>query len=484
MLILPLHKPLSRENFPLVTLLLVLLNVAVYLGWQRQDAVPLQQAQRYYLDSGLGAHEAPAYAHYLRRSGREDALAQFERVPAAQQAEFVGGASLNDVRFVQALRSGEALEDPAAQQRWAPLRARYDALLDRVFTLRHLQRSSEWSPARMLSSAFLHADGLHLFGNMLFLVVLGTLLEGAIGRWRFLLVYLLGAFGASAVSLAWRWGEAGGGLGASGAIAALMGAFCVVWGRRPVRFFYWFAVVFDYVRGPAIALLPLWLGWELYNLLANGDAGIGFDAHAGGLVVGALLGAALVAMRQTREAFMRDEAVAAADDRWERAQRHLGRLENREASFLLDELAAEQPRRFDVAQARYRVARNAGDACAAQARAIELLRLPATTAQEAQAQAALLGDCAAGAIAVDAATRALLFDRWLALGRLHDAEALLLQEAAAVPRCEQAQHWFRLALGHGERQAADEWRRLLLAVIERYPDLPQADKARFLLANA
>nr|WP_237653481.1 rhomboid family intramembrane serine protease [Xanthomonas translucens] len=178
----------------------------------------------------------------------------------------------------------------------------------------------------MLSSAFLHADGLHLFGNMLFLVVLGTLLEGAIGRWRFLLVYLLGAFGASAFSLAWRWGEAGGGLGASGAIAGLMGAFCVVWGRRPVRFFYWFVVVFDYVRGPAIALLPLWLGWELYNLLVNGDAGIGFDAHAGGLVIGALLGAALVAMRQTREAFMRDEAVAAADDRWERAQRHLGRL--------------------------------------------------------------------------------------------------------------------------------------------------------------
>jgi hypothetical protein len=113
-----------------------------------------------------------------------------------------------------------------------------------------------------------------------------------------------------------------------------------------------------------------------------------------------------------------------------------------------------------------------------------LLRLPATTAQETQVQAAVLGDCAAGAIVVDAATRALLFDRWLALGRLRDAEALLAQEAAAVPRAEQAQHWFRLALGHGERQAAAEWRRLLLAVIEHYPDLPQADKARFLLANA
>ncbi|MDR6671938.1 rhomboid family intramembrane serine protease [Xanthomonas sp. 1678] len=484
MLILPLHKPLSRENFPLVTLLLVLLNAAVYFGWQRQDVAPLQQAQRYYLDSGLADYETPAYARYLQRGGRKDALVQFERVPAAQRAQFVGTASLNDVRFVQALRSGEAFADSDAQQAWAPLRARYDALLDRVFTLRHVQRSSEWSPVRMLSATFLHGDALHLFGNMLFLVVLGTLLEGAIGRWRFLLVYLLGGFGASAVSLWWRWGEAGGGLGASGAIAALMGAFCVVWGRRPVRFFYWFAVVFDYVRGPAIALLPVWLGWELYNLLANGDAGVGFDAHAGGIVVGALLGAALVAARQTREAFMCDEATVAADDRWERAQRHLGRLENREAARLLDELAAEQPRRFDVAQARYRVARNAGDARAAQARAIELLRLPAATEQETRAQAALLGDCAAGAIAVDAATRALLFDRWLALGRLRDAEALLAQDAAALPRSEQAQHWFRLALGHGERQAASEWRRLLLAVIERYPDLPQADKARFLLANA
>jgi len=484
MLILPLHKPLSRENFPLVTLLLVLLNAAIYVGWQRQDAVPLQQAQRYYLDSGLGSVEVPAYAHYLRSSGQRDALAAFERIPEGRQAAFVGTATVNDVRFARALRSGEAFEDPDAQQAWAPLRARYDALLERVFTLRHLQRSSEWSPARMLSATFLHGDALHLFGNMLFLVVLGTLLEGAIGGWRFLLVYLLGGFGASAVSLWWRWGEAGGGLGASGAIAALMGAFCVVWGRRPVRFFYWFAVVFDYVRGPAIALLPAWLGWELYNLLANGDAGIGFDAHAGGLVVGASLGAVLVATGQTREDFMREQPAGAADDRWERAQRHLGRLENREAAALLDQLAAEQPRRFDVAQARYRVARNAGDARAAQARAIELLRLPTATAQEAQAQAAVLGDCVAGGIAVDAATRSLLFDRWLAQGLLRDAEVLLAIDAAASPRAEQAQHWFRLALGHGERQSASERQRLLQTVIERYPDLPQADKARFLLDNA
>ncbi|MXV09127.1 MULTISPECIES: rhomboid family intramembrane serine protease [unclassified Xanthomonas] len=478
MLILPLHKPLSRDNFPLVTLLLILLNVVVYVGWQRHDGAPLRQAQRDYLDSGLGALEAPAYARYLQRSGQREALARLQQVPAAERPAFVGAATLHDVRFLQALRSGTAFADAATQQAWAPLRARYDALLQRVFTLRHVQRSSEWAPARMLTAAFLHADALHLIGNMLFLLALGTLLEGAIGGWRFLAVYLLGAFGASAVSLWWRWGEAGAGLGASGAIAALMGAFCVVWGRRPVRFFYWVAVLFDYVRAPAIALLPLWLGWELYNLLFNGDAGIGFDAHAGGLVVGALLGAVLVATEQTREAFLRDDGGAAADDRWARALAHLGRMEHVQAGALLDALAAEAPQRFDVALARYRVAANAGQAATARLRALALLRLAAPSVPEARQQAGLLQ--AAGEL--DAPTRAALFVRWMALGMLAEAETLLAQDAVS-PREQQAQAWFRLALGHGERQATTEWRRVLEALIVRYPDLPQADKARFLLAN-
>ncbi|MEL4891692.1 rhomboid family intramembrane serine protease [Xanthomonas protegens] len=479
MLILPLHKPLSRENFPLVTLLLILLNVAVYVGWQRHDAAQLRQALRVYLDSGLGALEAPAYARYLEHSGQRDALARLQQVPAAERPAFVAAATVHDVRFVQAMRDGTAFADADAQQAWAPLRARYDTLLQRVFTLRHVERSSEWAPARMLTSAFLHADVLHLVGNMVFLLALGTLLEGAIGGWRFLAVYLLGAFGSSAVSLWWRWGEAGAGLGASGAIAALMGAFCVVWGRRPVRFFYWVAVLFDYVRAPAIALLPLWLGWELYNLLFNYDAGIGFDAHAGGLVVGALLGAVLVATGQTREAFLRDDGGAAVDDRWARAQAHLGRLEHVQAGALLDALAVEAPRRFDVALARYRLAANAGQAATARARALELLRLSAASPQEARQQAGVLH--AAGDL--DAPTRAALFARWMALGMLAEAETLLAQDAVS-PREQQAQAWFRLALGHGERQATAEWRRLLEGLIVRYPDLPQADKARFLLANA
>lgn len=484
MLILPLHKPLNRETFPWATMLLVLANVLVFFGLQAGDGAALARARAYYVGSGLGGYELPAYERYLQRGGHAAALAQLREQPAPRRLAHVAAITINDTAFRRALAGGGLFEADGQRQAWAPLRVRYDALLGEVFTLRHNLRSSEWSPWRMLASAFLHGGLMHLVGNMLFLVALGLLLEGAIGPLRLLGVYLLGALGASAASLLWRWGEPGGGLGASGAIAALMGAFCVVWGLRPVRFFYWFGVVFDYVRAPAIALLPLWLGWELYNLFSSDEKGIGFDAHAGGLVVGALLGGALVLARQTRPEFMHDgEAVAArADDRWERAQRHLGRMENLEAERLLAELAAEQPHRFDVALARCRAARNAGQRRALRERVLELLALPAVEAGQAQAQRALLQELAPEP--VPTTLLLALARRCGQLGLLAEAEALLQQTDSADAGCEAvAQAWLGLAMRHAEQDAPEGQRRILQLLVGRYVDQPQAAKARFLLDN-
>ncbi len=310
MLLMPLHKPWSRQNIPWVTLLLVLVNVVVYLGYQRKDDALVENAVRYYVESGLGAMEAQAHERYLQQTDdtklRAARQAKLGSVPARQRLAYLAQLTMHDLAFTEVLRSGALFKDEQRLREWRTLRGPYDARLSKVFTLRHLQRSSEWSPARMLTATFLHGSFDHLLGNMLFLLALGTLLEGAIGSGWFLLLYLLGGFGASAASLWWRWGAPGGGLGASGAIAALMGAFCVVWGRRKVRFFYWFFVVFDYVRGPAILLLPLWLGWELYSLLWSDNGSVAFEAHAGGLVSGALLGVVLVLLRRTRPSFMQE----------------------------------------------------------------------------------------------------------------------------------------------------------------------------------
>ena len=481
MLILPLHKPLTLANLPLTTLLLVVANVLVFFGWQGGDEARLQAAQRHYVQSGLGAHEVDAYLRYLRADGQTREADELARLDPATRVQAVGTRTLTDVRFQQALREGALFQDEVDRRAWQSLRPAYDRQLDEVFTLRHMLRSSEWSPPRMFSAAFLHANLGHLLGNMLFLVVLGLLLEGAVGPWRLLLVYGLGALGSSAASLLWRWGEAGGGLGASGAVAAMMGAFCVVWGRNPVRFFYWFGVWFDYVRTPAIWLLPAWLGWEIYNLLANGDLGVGFDAHAGGLLCGAALGAVLVLTRQVRNDYMQPEPDEVVDDRWERAQRHLGRMENREAEELLAALADEQPHRADVAMARHRAAAHRGPRPAAPQQGRPVQRVPAHDGETRRLQAEAAGVLAGTQPPLDVDEASLVLDTWLALGRLEEAEALLLQGAEVLPRETQARQWFRLALQHGEQSRVECQYRLLQSLIERFPELPQAGKARFLL---
>ncbi|MBB4130149.1 rhomboid family intramembrane serine protease [Xanthomonas sp. 3075] len=487
MLLMPLHKPWSRQNIPWVTLLLVLINAVVYLGYQRKDDALVENAVRYYVESGLGALEAQAHARYLAQTDdarlRAARQAKLDTVPGRQRIAYLAHLTMHDVAFAQALRSGALFKDEDGLRQWRALRAPYDARLSKVFTLRHLQRSSEWSPARMLSATFLHGDIDHLLGNMLFLLALGTLLEGAIGSGWFLLLYLLGGFGASAVSLWWRWGQPGGGLGASGAIAALMGAFCVVWGRRKVRFFYWFLVVFNYVRGPAIVLLPLWLGWELYSLLWSDKGNVAFEAHAGGLVSGALLGALLVLLRQTRADFMEEGDAVLVDDRWERAQRHLGRMENSEAERLLAELAIEQPHNLEIAVARYRAARNAGRSQDSVQHAETSLRTHTHTAEQTRVQLAVAAELSKAGIDCAVSARIALVEACLRNGLLADAERLLTEYALGVPRAALAHCWFALALRHGERQAGEQRMRVLQLVLNQFPEQPQASKARFLLDN-
>ncbi|BCT93385.1 hypothetical protein LYSHEL_24090 [Lysobacter helvus] len=486
MLILPLHRPLTRATFPVVTALLLLANVIVYFGFQWGDDAKLEAALVQYEQSGLARLEVPAYERWVEtRGGRGKALDALRAAPDDKRGPLVARETLFDPDYERALQTGTPFADAKDFAAWKPLRARYDAQLEDIFTWRHVARASEFDLGRMLASTFLHADPLHLFGNMLFLVALGLLVEGAIGPWRFLVVYVLGGLGASAASLAWHWGEATAGLGASGAIAALMGAFCFIWGRQRVRFFFWIGVWFDYVRAPALWLFPAWLGWEVFNLLTQDDARVAFEAHAGGLVTGAVLGWALSATGQVRQAFLRDEDPAAArDDRWERAQRHIGRMQLAEADALLETLAAEQPQRVDVRIARYRVARNGGRAANALERAMDALSIDARDVASATAQVGLLDELDAQAIALPASLRLSLAQRFLAMQWPDAAEHALqgLPADEVVP--EQSQRWFEVALRYRDAGAHDAHLRCLRLLAQRHPGQPQAAKARFLLEQA
>ena len=316
MLIIPLQKKLSRRNFPLATLLLLLANVFVYLGLQGGDTEVEMEAAGYYHESGLEQREwqwLDGYVPSHNRSFRED----MEEANALEQAghdpELVAMVRSRVVEshpdFLDAARNG-ALAKPGTEafETWQSNRREYEARLDKSFTRRYLMRYDDFEPATVVTHMFMHGGMGHLIGNMVFLLLLGILVEGALGRGLFLASYLVAGLGAASASLAVHWGSPTGMLGASGAIAGLMGLFTVLYGRLRVRFFYWVWVYFDYVRAPAIILLPAWLGWELWQFLMADGTNVAYEAHMGGIVTGALLAFGVRQLDWQRDEFLEEES--------------------------------------------------------------------------------------------------------------------------------------------------------------------------------
>lgn len=124
---------------------------------------------------------------------------------------------------------------------------------------------------RLLTSAFLHANLLHIASNMFVLYIMGTMLEPVIGRARFAIIYFVSLLaGSLGVLVAQPTGFA---IGASGAIFGLMGAGVIVLRQRGIN--------------PMQSGLPLWIGINL--VLTFSIAGISIGAHIGGLIGGILV---------------------------------------------------------------------------------------------------------------------------------------------------------------------------------------------------
>ena len=146
-----------------------------------------------------------------------------------------------------------------------------------------------------ITAMFLHGSWDHILGNMLFLFIFGKNVEDAFGPIRYLVFYFAGGFVAMAVQTAITllFNNAAGArvpeLGASGAIAAVLGAYFILYPRSYVRT-YIFPIFL--IRIPAWVFLGLWFLYQLieanfglFNASANGG-GVAFFAHVGGFVFG------------------------------------------------------------------------------------------------------------------------------------------------------------------------------------------------------
>ena len=144
------------------------------------------------------------------------------------------------------------------------------------------------------TAMFLHANLLHIAGNMIFLAVFGGTLEDALGRVRFLAYYLLGGLAALALAVAVSPDSAAPTLGASGAIAAVLGGYIVLYPRARILTFVLLVFFFMLVELPAWAMIGLWFAFDaLLGALGvatpfGGGAGAAYYAHIGGFAFGLL----------------------------------------------------------------------------------------------------------------------------------------------------------------------------------------------------
>lgn len=146
-----------------------------------------------------------------------------------------------------------------------------------------------------LSSLFVHADVFHLLGNLLFFYIAGPVIEDAWGTTRFVLLYVLGGLAAGATEFFVAPESMLPIVGASGAIAACIGATCVQFPKRHVRVFYWFWIRMGTFLMPVWLWGGLWFLLEVYNFtMAGPNAGVAFGAHVGGFVFGAVFGLVII----------------------------------------------------------------------------------------------------------------------------------------------------------------------------------------------
>ena len=248
----PIKDNIPTDRFPVVTFALIVANVVVYL---------LAVAHGGSLISGPDSLEVIKYGaipYSLTHSG-------------AHCAEFAR-QTLTGPQPVGIFCNGQTLPDGMTAQVGSR-----DTIVawETVFT-----------------SMFMHASLFHIAGNMLFLWIFGNNIEDSMGPVRFIAFYILGGLAALALQVAVNPSSTSPTLGASGAIAAVLGGYILLYPRARVLTLVFIILFFTVIELPALAMLGIWFAEQAVFAAvgltdpAGGGGGVAYFAHVGGFAFG------------------------------------------------------------------------------------------------------------------------------------------------------------------------------------------------------
>ncbi len=199
-------------------------------------------------------------------------LRDISRRPAHHPVITISIIVINVIVFGLELAGGEAFV-----QQWSVIPA-------------NIAAGQHW--VTILTAMFMHGGWMHIIGNMVFLWAFGPEIEDAMGPLRYLAFYLLGGLVASAAQIAAMSSSTVPNLGASGAIAAVMGGFLITYPRDRIRTLLllgWFVTV---TVIPAAVLIGIWFLLQLFSEIGAvaqaQSGGVAYMAHVGGFAFGAI----------------------------------------------------------------------------------------------------------------------------------------------------------------------------------------------------
>jgi membrane associated rhomboid family serine protease len=144
--------------------------------------------------------------------------------------------------------------------------------------------------ATIFTSMFMHGGWLHLIGNMIYLWIFGRGVEFALGPVRLFVFYLICGVAAALTQAMVDPSSQVPMIGASGAIAGVLGGYLILHPRGNVVVFFWILIFVRLIAVPAVILLGLWFGLQLMGALSSaGEPGVAVWAHVGGFITGTAL---------------------------------------------------------------------------------------------------------------------------------------------------------------------------------------------------
>ncbi|MFZ2163036.1 MAG: rhomboid family intramembrane serine protease [Sideroxyarcus sp.] len=483
MFIIPVGDRVNWKRPPVITLLLVLINCFVFFFIQGGDDKNEQKAAQYYFSSELPNWELPRYAKYLENSGDTKKSQLFNELLGEKDASALMFMEYND-KFMRELHAGNIItpQDPEYAT-WTAQRAEFEAM--RSFTYHYVYQVDERNMFKAFLSAFMHGSFSHLFGNMLVLFLVGFLVESVIGKALYSLAYFVAIY--AAVFMYSVTADGGSCLGASGAIAGVMGLYTVIFGFRKIDFFYSLGFYFDYVKAPAIVLLPLWLGNELFQYFTQKGAHIAYMAHFGGLLSGAIMGALYRWQRSAQIQSHHQEAENKEMDgkAFQRGMDFLGEMEFQKALEVFKALEEHHPNDTNLTRLVFRAAKANPSSEDFHRAALKLLMSTEMDAAASNSTHAVFQEYLGSAkpsprLGQDLIAK--LAKRFAGSNHCDDAEKLagLLQrmapQHAALPGVMLA-----LARGHYREQRKDKFEATAQALISKYPQSIEAETAAGML---